>query len=107
MIKLDDYCDIVGKNYIENLRYLAKKLKNKKVIMLSSTKEGGGVAEILHKLVPLLNELGIDCKWKIINGDEKFFNITKKMHNALQGQKLNISEEEYNYYLKINVTIHP
>lgn len=102
MIKLDDYCDIVGKNYIENLRYLAKKLKNKKVIMLNSTKEGGGVAEILHKLVPLLNELGIDCKWKTINGDEKFFNITKKMHNALQGQKLNISEEEYNYYLKIN-----
>ncbi|MCE5329530.1 glycosyltransferase [bacterium] len=102
MITLDDYSDIVGKNYIENLKYLAKKLKNKKVIMLNSTKEGGGVAEILHRLVPLLNELGINCKWEIINGDDKFFNITKKMHNALQGQNFNFSDEEYNYYLKIN-----
>ena len=102
MVKLDDYSDIVGKNYIENLKYLARKLKNKKVIMLNSTKEGGGVAEILHRLVPLLNELGLNCKWEIINGDDKFFNITKKMHNALQGQKFNFSDEEYNYYLKIN-----
>ncbi|MBU4293147.1 MAG: glycosyltransferase [Actinobacteria bacterium] len=102
MVKLDDYSDIVGKNYIENLKYLARKLKNKKVIMLSSTKEGGGVAEILHRLVPLLNELGLNCKWEIINGDDKFFNITKKMHNALQGQKFNFSDEEYSYYLKIN-----
>ncbi|MHB8280067.1 MAG: glycosyltransferase [Candidatus Humimicrobiaceae bacterium] len=102
MITLNDYCDIVGKNYIENLKYLAKKLKNKKVIMLNSTKEGGGVAEILHRLVPLLCELGINCKWETINGDDRFFNITKKMHNALQGQDLNFSEEEYNYYLKIN-----
>jgi len=102
MKTLNDYCDIVGKNYIENLKYLAKKLKSKKVIMLNSTKEGGGVAEILHRLVPLLCELGINCKWETINGDEKFFNITKKMHNACQGQDLKFSEEEYDYYLKVN-----
>jgi trehalose synthase len=102
MITLDDYCDVVGKNYIENLKYLAKKLKNKKVIMLNSTKEGGGVAEILHRLVPLLCELGINCRWETIKGDSRFFNITKKMHNALQGQNISFSEEEYRYYLKIN-----
>ena len=102
MITLNDYSDIVGKNYIENLKYLAKKLRNKKVIMVNSTKEGGGVAEILHRLVPLLCELGINCKWETLKGDEKFFNITKKIHNALQGQNIDFTEEEYNYYLKIN-----
>lgn len=102
MNKIDDYAEVVGKEYINQIKSLALKSQNKKVVMVNSTREGGGVAEILHRLVPLLNELGINCEWKVIYGDHDFFNITKAMHNALQGNKIYFSEEELDYYLKIN-----
>ena len=102
MNSLNDYADIVGKKYIEQLKKLALTLKKKSVVMVNSTKEGGGVAEILHRLVPLLNELGIETEWKIINGNREFFNITKNIHNALQGQKICFTKEMLDYYLEIN-----
>lgn len=102
MNKLSDYRDIVGKKYIEQLKSLAVNLKNKKVIMVNSTKDGGGVAEILHRLVPLLNELDIQTKWETISGDGDFFNTTKNIHNALQGQRICFTKEMLEHYLEIN-----
>ena len=99
---INDYKGIVGKKYIDQLKHLATLTKGKKVIMVNSTKSGGGVAEILSRLVPLLNELGINCEWKVIEGDNRFFKITKNIHNALQGEKICFSAEELQYYLEVN-----
>ena len=99
---LSNYKEIVGAKYIDQLAHLAAFSRNKKVIMVNSTKEGGGVAEILHRLIPLINELGIDCKWEVIEGDNNFFEITKNMHNALQGNKVCFKPEDLQYYLEIN-----
>ena len=101
-ISINDYKDIVGEKYIQQLVHLAEVSRNKKVLMVNSTKTGGGVAEILHRLVPLINELGIECEWKTIEGDEDFFKITKSIHNALQGEKLCCSGKELDYYFSIN-----
>ena len=80
-ISINDYKDIVGEEYIHQLFHLAEESKNKRVLMVNSTKTGGGVAEILYRLIPLINELGIECEWKVIEGDEDFFKITKSIHN--------------------------
>jgi trehalose synthase len=102
MIVLDDYIDIVGKKNINQIKALAKLSEGKKVIMVNSTKDGGGVAEIMCRLVPLLNELNIDCKWLTIEGDEGFFNITKDIHNGLQGAKKVFTQKDYDKYLEVN-----
>ncbi|MDZ7839020.1 MAG: glycosyltransferase [Actinomycetota bacterium] len=102
MSKLAAYQQIVGKDEIDQLYRLASLSKGKKVLMVNSTKDGGGVAEILHQLVPLLCELGIDCQWTTIEADAAFFEITKSMHNAMQGKKINFSPDALDYYLKIN-----
>ena len=102
MNRLNDYADVVGKKYIEQLKSLALNLKKKKVIMVNSTKDGGGVAEILHRLVPLLNELDVHTKWETISGDSDFFNTTKNIHNALQGQRICFTREILDHYLEIN-----
>ncbi len=100
--KLDDYLPIVGKNTIDELKLLADHLRGIKVQNINSTYSGGGVAEILNRMVPLLNQLGIDATWDVIRGDERFFDITKKIHNALHGMDQHISQEEYDHYLDIN-----
>ncbi len=99
---IKDYKEIVGEKYIDQLEHLSSLSRNKKVIMLNSTKSGGGVAEILFRLVPLLNELGIQCEWKTIEGDNRFFKITKNIHNALQGEKICFKAEDLQYYLEVN-----
>jgi trehalose synthase len=101
-ISIKDYKDIIGAKYIHQLEHLAEQSRDKKIIMVNSTRTGGGVAEILYRLVPLINELGIDCKWKIIDGDGDFFKITKSIHNALQGQKLCCGKRELDYYFQVN-----
>jgi trehalose synthase len=99
---LNDYKDIIGEKNINQIKSLARLSKGKKVVMVNSTRNGGGVAEILHRLVPLLNELGIDCRWEVIGCNEDFFNITKNIHNALQGDRINFSPEDYAEYLRVN-----
>ncbi len=101
MIKIADYKKIVGEDKIEQLRRLASLSRGKKVVMVNSTKDGGGVAEILTRLVPLMRELKIDCSWKTIKGDPTFFNITKSMHNAMQGKKISFSPEMLKYYREV------
>ena len=102
MVFLKDYQEIIGKKNINQIKSLARLSKGKKVVMVNSTKDGGGVSEILHRLIPLLNELDIDCRWEVLEGDEDFFNITKNIHNALQGEKISFSNEDFSQYLKIN-----
>ncbi|MCK4496007.1 MAG: glycosyl transferase family 1, partial [Candidatus Aminicenantes bacterium] len=102
MTQLSDYVPIVGQENIDQLFRLAKRLKGKKIVHVNSTQIGGGVAEILKSLVPLMNELGIDTRWVVINGEKSFFEVTKAFHNALQGNKVNLSEEMFGTYLETN-----
>lgn len=86
MVTLAEYEPIVGKNVLDELKILASHLKGRSVQNINSTSVGGGVAEILNRIIPLLRELGIDARWDVIKGGESFFNVTKKMHNALHGE---------------------
>lgn len=102
MVNLDAYKDIVGSAIIDDIRLLAEKLKGRKILTINSTAVGGGVAEILNRMVPLLKELEIDIRWEVIKGGEQFFDITKKIHNALHGKDTEIAPYEFEVYLETN-----
>jgi len=99
---INDYVPIVGANVIDELKLLGSLLKGKTVQNINSTSVGGGVAEILNRMIPLMNELGVDARWDLIKGGEKFFNITKKFHNALHGAKTDITSEELEHFKEVN-----
>jgi trehalose synthase len=101
-IKLDDYAKIVGKDEIHEVKALADSLKQKSVTHVNSTAFGGGVAEILNSMVPLMKDVGLDVHWEVIQGAFDFFNVTKKIHNALQGMNVPLTEEEQKIYLDYN-----
>ena len=82
---LQDYAAIVGEPEITELRELARRLAGRHVKMVNSTAVGGGVAEILNRLVPLMEEVNVPTRWEVITGGEKFFHVTKAFHNALHG----------------------
>ncbi|MEJ2041095.1 MAG: hypothetical protein P8X55_19530, partial [Desulfosarcinaceae bacterium] len=84
---LEQYADVVGETIISHLRTLAEPLRGMRVVHVNSTREGGGVAEILHRLIPLKQELGLETSWEVVTGDATFYHCTKKMHNALQGDR--------------------
>lgn len=102
MAKLEEYIPIVGKSDIEELFLLAEKLRGKSVQNINSTAVGGGVAEILRRMIPLFGELGVNAWWDVIKGDDRFFHITKKIHNSLHGVDLELTKEEFNYFLQVN-----
>lgn len=85
MRTLSDYQAIVGSKVIEELQTLAQSLKDKRVLHINATAVGGGVAEILNSMVPLMHELGVETRWEVIKGGEAFYTVTKKIHNALHG----------------------
>ncbi len=99
---LERYAKIVGWEVIDQLHQLVRTLKGIKVVHVNSTRKGGGVAEILTKLVPLKKELGIDVSWEVIEGDAAFFQCTKSLHNALQGDKVDIPQSLLGVYEKTN-----
>jgi len=99
---LDDYIDIVGKEEIESIKKLALPLKGKKVVHINATSFGGGVAEILSALVPLMQDVGIDTEWQVIQGSDDFFNVTKSIHNGLQGMDVPFTKEMKEIFLKNN-----
>ncbi|HLD56363.1 MAG TPA: glycosyltransferase [Candidatus Omnitrophota bacterium] len=101
-MKLRDYESIVGRDVIDELYLIAEKLKGKKIQNINSTAVGGGVAEILNRLVPFLQELGVDASWDVIKGGDQFFKITKKIHNALHGKEETLTPEECEHFLEIN-----
>ena len=96
------YASVVGYDVIAQIYKKARKLYGKKMVHINSTYYGGGVAEMLSSLVPLLNDVGINAGWRILRGSPDFFNITKKFHNALQGDKINLSEMKKRLYLQTN-----
>ncbi|RMG59221.1 MAG: glycosyltransferase [Deltaproteobacteria bacterium] len=102
-MKLEDYIPVVGAEYINQLERLARPLKGLRVLNVNSTKKGGGVAELLNRTVPLMNELGIEARWEVIEGDAQFFKTTKSMHNSLQGDKITIPREDLDHYIEVNV----
>ncbi|MDP2719561.1 MAG: glycosyltransferase [Dehalococcoidia bacterium] len=101
-IKIEDYIPIVGRSTIEDLYYLAQAISPRVIQNINSTFTGGGVAEILNRGVPLMNQLGVDSRWDTIKGDESFFRVTKKFHNALHGKQQDISQEELDYFIEVN-----
>jgi trehalose synthase len=84
---LQDYIPIVGEARIAKLEKLARKLKGVKILEVNSTATGGGVAEMLYSQVPFLNALGVEDEWKVMHGTKPFFQVTKTIHNLLQGKK--------------------
>jgi trehalose synthase len=90
LYQIDDYEPFVGAETIERIRSKAKSLQYLHVAHVNSTYYGGGVAELLSSLTLLMNSLGIKTGWRVIQGAPDFFSITKKMHNALQGDTINL-----------------
>jgi len=99
---IDQYSGIAQKGDLLLLQKLGERLSGKSFLHINSTREGGGVAEILQRMIPMLKDLGIDARWEVIEGDEKFFKITKKIHNALQGSAERITEEMWQYHFEVN-----
>ena len=97
-VRLQDYEQIVGREEIAELSAFAERIRNKRLQNINSTAVGGGVAEILTRLVPLLGELGIEATWDVIKGDQAFFNITKAFHNALHGHPEEITREMLDHF---------
>jgi len=96
------YSGIVPKGDLLLIQKLCDKLKGKSFIHVNSTREGGGVAEILQRMIPLLKDLGIDARWEVLEGDATFFEITKKIHNALQGNREKFTKKMWEYYYEVN-----
>ncbi len=96
---LADYATVVGEDVIAELEALAKPLRGARVVHISATAYGGGVAEMLHTLVPLMRDAGLDAEWRIISGHDAFFAVTKAMHNALQGMPLELTPAMQATYL--------
>jgi trehalose synthase len=99
---LADYTHIVGRGLVEEIRELAEPLKGRRVVHLSATAFGGGVSEILYTLVPLMRDVGLEVEWQVIYGREEFFNATKIMHNALQGNPQDLTEDQWATWSQYN-----
>ena len=91
---LADYATIATRGLMDEIRRLAEPLEGKRVVHLSATAFGGGVAEINYTLVPLMMSAGLDTEWRIIRGAEEFYNVTKTIHNALQGNPQGLDGEQ-------------
>jgi trehalose synthase len=90
--QIEDYEQFIGREKVQRIRDKASKLKGLRVANFNSTYYGGGVAETLSSLTLLMNSLGLRTEWRVIEGTADFFSITKKMHNALQGAEIDLSE---------------
>ncbi len=97
-IALKDYEAVVGAEVIDELRVVAERVRHRRLQNINSTPVGGGGAEILTRMVPLLRELGIEASWDVIKGDQAFFNVTKAFHNALHGKAEEITTDMLNIY---------
>lgn len=98
--ELDDYEPLVGPDALARIRALAEPLQGARVLHVNATAYGGGVAELLATHVPLLRALGIDADWQVLRGDDEFFHITKTVHNALQGARVDWTDAMRRTYLE-------
>src|SRR5205809_5738200 len=99
--RLADYQKVIGDERYEELRTLAKAAKGRTMLHINATAYGGGVAEILQNLVPLLRDAGVDAHWAVLDAPPAFYDITKKIHNALQGMELDLSEQEKELFQEV------
>ena len=99
---LEKYAEIAGRDVIEHLQQLARPLNGLRLVHINATHTGGGVAEILQKLVPLMQELGIKATWEVITGESDFYQCTKSFHNAMQGNQVDVPESYLKAYEKTN-----
>ena len=95
---LESYEAIVGSSVLAQLRRLGEKLTGLRVVHVNSTREGGGVAEILEWMVPHMRDVGVDASWEVINGNSQFFEITKDIHNGLQGKTVDLPMKSWRIY---------
>ena len=100
--KLEDYRTFIGDEEVEAIRALAEPLRGARFLHINATAFGGGVAEILHTLVPLMRDVGIDARWEVIRGEDDFFNVTKAFHNGLQGAPVELTPEMREIYKRYN-----
>ena len=101
IVQIEDYEPLVGTEAITRILQKAKPLHNLHVVNINSTYYGGGVAQLLSSLTLLMNSLGIQTGWRAIHGPPDFFSVTKKMHNALQGGEINLSERKMELYEQV------
>jgi len=99
---LELYRGVAPAGTVDLLYRLADRLKGKSLLHVNSTRWGGGVAEMLHRLVPLFVSLGINTRWEVLEGTPLFYKVTKSFHNALQGDAQNITDEMYKEYVRVN-----
>ena len=102
MATVKDYAEITGQSVIDELFILGDRASRLKIQHINSTAVGGGVAEILTRLIPMFGQLGVTSTWDVIKGGDKFYLITKKMHNALHGVDVTFTQDEFDYFLEIN-----
>ncbi|MBM3244677.1 MAG: glycosyltransferase, partial [Candidatus Omnitrophica bacterium] len=103
MAQIKEYIPVVGQSIVDDLQLLAGKLQGKMIQHINSTAVGGGVAEILNRMVPLLKELGVDTRWDLIKGGEQFFGVTKKLHNALHGRPETITQHDFDAFMETSL----
>ncbi len=101
---LEEYAPHVGEKVIAEIYEHARKLYGTKIVHINSTYQGGGVAEMLLSLVPLMNYVGLEAEWRIISGRTEFFNVTKRIHNCLQGEAGELTPEEQELHIRTNET---
>jgi trehalose synthase len=99
---LGDYATIATRGLMDEIRRLAEPLAGKRVVHLSATAFGGGVAEINYALIPLMKDAGLDVEWRIIAGADEFFGVTKTIHNAMQGDPQGLTPEQQEIFRRYN-----
>jgi trehalose synthase len=101
-MNLDAYKGIAEPGELRAIEYIAEKLKGRTMLHVNSTAAGGGVAELLQRMVPLIKDLGIDVRWSVIKGTKPFFEVTKGLHNALQGQGRQLTKKGWDLWEEVN-----
>ncbi len=99
---INQYYGVAPKGDLLLLQRLGDRLRNRSFLHINSTKEGGGVAEILHRMIPMIREFGVNARWEVIKGDAPFFDITKKIHNSLQGDPEVFTKEMWDYHYEVS-----
>jgi trehalose synthase len=102
MQQLDRYEEVVGHAEVQRLRNLAARLEGRKIVHVNSTKTGGGVAEILGWMIPLMKELGLDVRWEVISGPPDFYRVTKTLHNGLQGLPVSFRPRDFELHHEVD-----
>jgi trehalose synthase len=99
---LEQYEQVVGHQEVQRLRRLGERLAGKRIVHVNSTRSGGGVAEILGWMIPLMRELGIEASWEVISGPPEFYQVTKAFHNGLQGLPVSLRARDFALHYEVN-----